>query len=177
MNANSRVFTRFAPTFDLGGRGTTIFLLFMASVLLLASFFRPQTTEGLRTGAGDLFLPVFAAISQPFQTAADVISDVSGVAQMRAEIAQLQSENERLRDKITELVNAGNHELLVDLEAVEFLDSTGLGVLVGGLKKVRAQEGTMALICSQDRLLKIFRITGLAKVFTIHESEAAALSA
>ncbi len=83
----------------------------------------------------------------------------------------------KLRDKITELVNAGNRTLLVDLEKVEFLDSTGLGVLVGGLKKVRAQDGSMALICSQDRLLKIFRITGLAKVFTIHDSEEAALSA
>jgi len=83
----------------------------------------------------------------------------------------------KLRDKITELVNSGHHTLLVDLEGVEFLDSTGLGVLVGGLKKVRAQEGSMALICNQDRLLKIFRITGLAKVFTIHDSESAALSA
>jgi anti-sigma B factor antagonist len=83
----------------------------------------------------------------------------------------------KLRDKITELVNGGHHDLLVDLEAVEFLDSTGLGVLVGGLKKVRAQDGSMALICSQDRLLKIFRITGLAKVFVIHPSAAAALGA
>lgn len=83
----------------------------------------------------------------------------------------------KLRDRITELVNSGHHRLLVDLEGVEFLDSTGLGVLVGGLKKVRAEDGSMALICSQDRLLKIFRITGLAKVFTIHPSEEAALSA
>jgi anti-sigma B factor antagonist len=83
----------------------------------------------------------------------------------------------KLRDKITELVNSGHHALVIDMEKVEFLDSTGLGVLVGGLKKVRAQEGSMELICSQDRLLKIFRITGLSKVFTIHESEAAALGA
>jgi len=83
----------------------------------------------------------------------------------------------KLRDKITELVNAGHHTLVIDMEKVEFLDSTGLGVLVGGLKKVRAQEGSMELICNQDRLLKIFRITGLAKVFTIHSSEAAALGA
>jgi len=83
----------------------------------------------------------------------------------------------KLRDKITELVNAGHHDLLVDMEKVEFLDSTGLGVLVGGLKKVRAQQGSMELICSQDRLLKIFRITGLAKVFTIHDSETGALDA
>lgn len=83
----------------------------------------------------------------------------------------------KLRDKITELVNAGHHSLILDMENVDFLDSTGLGVLVGGLKKIRAQEGTMALICTQDRLLKIFKITGLSKVFTIHPSETAALSA
>ena len=83
----------------------------------------------------------------------------------------------RLRDKITELVSSGHHSLIIDMENVDFLDSTGLGVLVGGLKKVRAQDGTMSLICSQDRLLKIFKITGLAKVFTIHASETAALSA
>jgi anti-sigma B factor antagonist len=83
----------------------------------------------------------------------------------------------KLRDKITDLVNSGHHELLIDMEKVEFLDSTGLGVLVGGLKKVRAQQGSMELVCSQDRLLKIFRITGLAKVFTIHDSEASALGA
>ncbi len=55
------------------------------------------------------------------------------------------------------------------MEAVEFLDSTGLGVLVGGLKKVRAHDGSLHLVCTQDRLLKIFRITGLAKVFVIHD--------
>ena len=81
----------------------------------------------------------------------------------------------KLRDRISELVAAGNYDLVIDMEGVDFLDSTGLGVLVGGLKKVRAHEGSMELICNQDRLLKIFRITGLAKVFTIHASEAAAL--
>ena len=82
----------------------------------------------------------------------------------------------KLRDKITELVGAGIYDIVIDLEAVEFLDSTGLGVIVGGLKKVRAHDGSMELICSQDRLLKIFRITGLAKVFTIHDAEPGAPS-
>lgn len=81
----------------------------------------------------------------------------------------------RLRDEISDLVGQGRHRLIIDMEKVDFLDSTGLGVLVGGLKKVRAHDGSMELICSQDRLLKIFRITGLAKVFTIHASEAEAL--
>ena len=82
----------------------------------------------------------------------------------------------RLRDKITELVSDGNYNLVIDMEKVDFLDSTGLGVLVGGLKKVRAHDGSMRLICNQERLLKIFRITGLAKVFAIHSSQADALA-
>ncbi|CUR60550.1 Anti-sigma-B factor antagonist [metagenome] len=82
----------------------------------------------------------------------------------------------RLRDKITELVAEGAHTLVIDMEAVEFLDSTGLGVLVGGLKKVRAHGGSLQLICTQERLLKIFRITGLAKVFTIHATAEAAVA-
>lgn len=76
----------------------------------------------------------------------------------------------KLRDMITELVGAGVYDIVIDMEGVEFLDSTGLGVLVGGLKKVRAHDGSLQLVCNQDRLLKIFRITGLAKVFVIHDS-------
>jgi anti-anti-sigma factor len=56
------------------------------------------------------------------------------------------------------------------MEKVEFLDSTGLGVLVGGLKRVRAHDGSLDLVCTQERILKIFRITGLTKVFGIHET-------
>ena len=76
----------------------------------------------------------------------------------------------RLRESITDLVAAGRYDLMIDMEKVEFLDSTGLGVLVGGLKKVRAHDGSFELICNEDRLLKIFKITGLSKVFTIHPS-------
>lgn len=75
-----------------------------------------------------------------------------------------------LRDAITDLVAQGAHDIVIDMTGVEFLDSTGLGVLVGGLKKVRAYDGSLELVCHQERLLKIFRITGLAKVFVIHES-------
>jgi anti-sigma B factor antagonist len=76
----------------------------------------------------------------------------------------------RLREKMVELVNAGHYHLVVDMESVEFLDSTGLGVLVGGLKRVRSHDGSLRIVCTQERLLKIFRITGLTKVFPIHDS-------
>ncbi|MCI0685709.1 MAG: anti-sigma factor antagonist [Sporichthyaceae bacterium] len=82
----------------------------------------------------------------------------------------------KLREQLVDLVNAGKYHLVVDMEAVEFLDSTGLGVLVGGLKRVRAHDGSLHLVCTQERILKIFRITGLTKVFPIHNTveEAAA---
>jgi anti-sigma B factor antagonist len=76
----------------------------------------------------------------------------------------------RLREKLIDLVNKGKYHLLVDMEKVEFLDSTGLGVLVGGLKRVRAHDGSLELVCTQERILKIFRITGLTKVFGIFDS-------
>jgi anti-sigma B factor antagonist len=76
----------------------------------------------------------------------------------------------KLREKLIDLVNKGKYHLLVDMEKVEFLDSTGLGVLVGGLKRVRAHDGSLELVCTQERILKIFRITGLTKVFGIFDS-------
>ncbi len=83
----------------------------------------------------------------------------------------------KLRERIIELVDEGQYHLVVDLEKVEFLDSTGLGVLVGGLKRVRGHDGSLQLVCTQERLLKIFRITGLSKVFAIHGSQSDALAA
>ena len=83
----------------------------------------------------------------------------------------------RLREKLVELVSKGKHHIVVDLEAVDFLDSTGLGVLVGGLKRLRSHEGDLSLVCTQQRILKVFEITGLTKVFTIYESVDAATTA
>ncbi len=80
----------------------------------------------------------------------------------------------KLRESLVELVNAGRYQIIVDVERVDFLDSTGLGVLVGGLKRVRANDGNLRVVCTQERLLKIFRITGLTKVFAIHDSVPAA---
>ena len=83
----------------------------------------------------------------------------------------------KLRERLIGLVEAGSYQLIVDMEAVEFLDSTGLGVLVGGLKRVRAHDGSLDLVCTQERILKIFRITGLTKVFGIYESVDQAIAA
>ncbi len=82
-----------------------------------------------------------------------------------------------LRDLLIDLVSKNNYQLIVNMDKVEFLDSTGLGVLVGGLKRVRAHDGSLDLVCTRERILKIFRITGLTKVFGIHETVDQAIAA
>ena len=84
----------------------------------------------------------------------------------------------RLRELLIDLVNKNNYQLVVNTrEKVEVLDSTGLGGLVGGLKRVRAHDGSLDLVCTQERILKIFRITGLTKVFGIHDTVDLAIAA
>lgn len=77
----------------------------------------------------------------------------------------------QLRRTLTDLVMAGSHHLVIDLNRLDFLDSTELGALVGGLKKTRAQEGSLQLVCTNAHFLKVLNIMGLTKVFAIHESQ------
>lgn len=83
----------------------------------------------------------------------------------------------RLREELADLVDSGQYDIIIDMTKVDFLDSTGLGVLVGGLKRVNMHDGSLSLVCTQERILKIFKITGLTKVFPIHDSVGAALAA
>jgi anti-sigma B factor antagonist len=76
----------------------------------------------------------------------------------------------KLREKLIELVSEGTYDMVVNLEGVDFLDSTGLGVLVGALKRVKAHDGSLSIVCTQDKILKIFKITGLTKVFPIYST-------
>jgi len=80
----------------------------------------------------------------------------------------------RLREKLVDLVGQGHRKIVADLEGVDFLDSTGLGVLVGGLKRLRSHGGDLSLVCTQPRILKVFEITGLTSVFSIADSKDAA---
>lgn len=83
----------------------------------------------------------------------------------------------QLREHLDHEIESGAHDLVVDLAGVTFMDSTGLGVLVGRLKQVRSNNGSMRLVCAQDRVIKVFLITGLDKVFEIHPTLDEALSA
>ncbi len=73
----------------------------------------------------------------------------------------------RLKEALVEQIESGCTNVLVDLESVGFIDSSGLGVLVGGLRRAKEKGGSIRLVCTRDNILKIFRITGLDKVFPI----------
>ena len=83
----------------------------------------------------------------------------------------------QLKDAITETLVGGDVHLVVDLLAVDFIESTGLGALIGGRRRAHALKGSLSLVCTEEQMLKIFRITGLDKVFTIHDTVDAAVSA
>ncbi|HTW20524.1 MAG TPA: STAS domain-containing protein [Mycobacteriales bacterium] len=81
----------------------------------------------------------------------------------------------QLRDRLAGLMSTGKYQLIIDLEAVDFLDSTGLGVLVTVRKAALSSGGDLGLVCTQPNIRRLFEITGLEKVFVIHDSLDAAL--
>lgn len=72
-------------------------------------------------------------------------------------------------------IEDGVLNVIVDFSNTTFIDSTTLGVLVGGVKRLRPQEGQLVLVCSDRNITKIFEITGLQRVFDIHTTREAAL--
>ena len=76
----------------------------------------------------------------------------------------------RLRKEVIELVGAGHHRMVLDLEAVDFMDSTGLGVLIGVLRRLNAVGGELRVVCATPRILDLFSLTGLDKVFDLRPS-------
>lgn len=81
----------------------------------------------------------------------------------------------KVKEIITELIEKGNIYLVINLEGVRYIDSTGLGILIGALKKVREKDGCINLVCDNPQIKKIFNITGLVRIFGIFKTEEEAL--
>lgn len=64
-----------------------------------------------------------------------------------------------LREHFAALVDGGRHHLAVDLDGVHFLDSVGIGSFVTVLKQVRAHGGSLRLVCTNERVARLFRMT------------------
>jgi anti-sigma B factor antagonist len=82
-----------------------------------------------------------------------------------------------LRQQVIRLVDSGTRHIVADLREVDFLDSTGLGALVGSLKRLRQHQGSLELVTSGGRVLQLFQITGLTRAFALHQCVLDAISA
>ena len=81
------------------------------------------------------------------------------------------------KERLVQVIEDGKKHLVVDLSKATFIDSTTLGVLVGGVKRLRPAGGSLAIVCADQNICKIFEITGLDRVFPIHGSREEALAA
>jgi anti-sigma B factor antagonist len=79
------------------------------------------------------------------------------------------------KEQLLDVIDQGATHVVVDLTDTTFIDSTTLGVLVGGVKRLRPNGGQLLIVCSDRNITKIFEITGLNRVFPIHARRAEAL--
>jgi len=83
----------------------------------------------------------------------------------------------KVKEALALLIDQQHYCVVVNMSKVRYIDSTGLGVLIGGLKRVREHGGAMNLVLANGQIRKIFDITGLVKIFGIFVEEAAAVRA
>lgn len=74
-------------------------------------------------------------------------------------------------------IDGGAANVVVDLARVTFIDSTSLGVLVSGAKRVRPHNGRLDIVCTDENINRIFEITGLDRIFGIYPTREEALQA
>lgn len=83
----------------------------------------------------------------------------------------------RFRQQMRTMVNAGTRNVVIDLSGVDFIDSTGLGVLMGAAKRVRSADGEIRLVVTGSRFTDLIEITRLDRVIDVFDSVAAATEA
>jgi anti-sigma B factor antagonist len=83
----------------------------------------------------------------------------------------------RLREHVVQIVTGGQAQIILDVEGVEFVDSTGLGVLVGLLKRARSQGGDLRLVSTRPSLRKILELTALDRALPLAVDVSSAIEA
>jgi anti-sigma B factor antagonist len=82
-----------------------------------------------------------------------------------------------LKDHVNRAIESGKNKLVLDLSEATFIDSTTLGILVSGMKRLRPRGGMLAVLCPDPTMARIFDITGLNRMFSVHDTLEGALAA
>ena len=109
-----------------------------------------------------------------FDIKTEQLSDTAYVISLAGEV-DLYTAPE-FKQQLLEVIAQGASNVIVDFSNTTFIDSTTLGVLVGGVKRLRVNDGQLTLVCTDRNITKIFEITGLDRVFTIYPTRNEALS-
>jgi anti-sigma B factor antagonist len=109
-----------------------------------------------------------------FEVKTDQVGDATFVISLAGEV-DLYTAPE-FKQQLLDVIGKGAKNVVVDFSDTTFIDSTTLGVLVGGIKRLRGQDGQLSLVCSDRNITKIFEITGLDRVFQIYQSRDEALA-
>ena len=110
-----------------------------------------------------------------FNVATHHLDDATSVIELSGEV-DLYTAPEFKKHMLAE-IERGVGILIIDFSETTFIDSTTLGVLVGGVKRMRPSGGQLLLVCNDRNITKIFEITGLHRVFEIHATRDEALEA
>jgi anti-sigma B factor antagonist len=110
-----------------------------------------------------------------FRVAYEATTDEVGVVILEGEI-DIYSAPE-FKEVLVNGIEGGAKRVIVDLSGVTFIDSTALGVLVSGAKRVRPRNGNLDIVCTDENIIRIFEITGLDRIFGIFPSRGEALKA
>jgi anti-sigma B factor antagonist len=112
---------------------------------------------------------------QPFQLESITAGGDCAVLRIDGEIDAYAAP--QLRERVIDLAGNGTVHIIADMRGAGFLDSAGLGALVGSRKTLRTRGGSLTLVASTDRILQIFRITGLSDAFALHSCVPDAITA
>ncbi len=98
------------------------------------------------------------------------VKEVAGVPVIELEGEIDLSTSPLFKEEVYRVIDSGRRDVVIDLDGLDFMDSTGLGVLVAVLKKTSDEGGSVRLVCSKRSIRKVFSITGLDKVFAIYDN-------
>ena len=80
------------------------------------------------------------------------------------------------KQRMSEPIDAGRSQLVVDLSGTTFIDSSSLGVLIGAHRRLKLRGGSLVVVCTSDAIAKTFKVTGLDGVFTVAPTVESALA-